>query len=71
MRNKRKYEYDYPENREVNAKLKGGDRKEIAEALGYSDEYVRQVLRGKRQNEEIISMAKQIIEDRENRAKNK
>lgn len=71
MTNKRKYVYDYPDNRLINAKLRVGDRVDIAEALNnkYTAEYVRLVLTGKRQNEEIIEMAKKIIADRENRSK--
>ncbi len=69
MAKKHNYVYDYPENREVNKLLKVGDRVDIAEALGFDADYVRMVLRGVRNNEEIISMAKKIIEDREKRIK--
>ncbi len=69
MEHKRKYVYDYPENREVNEQLKIGDQTDIAASLKLSENYVGKVLRGVRQNAEVIKMARQIIEDRASRRK--
>lgn len=54
----------YPQNKEVGDKLQYSDRVEIARLSKMSKSYVRQVLKGDRNNSEIISWAKRLINDR-------
>lgn len=56
------YVYDYPQNREINEQLMVGDRKRIANRLGVTEQYVSDVLAGKRFNAGVISEAKQLVE---------
>lgn len=45
---KKKYVYDYPENREVSRGLQKGDQLFITEKTGYSYGHVNDMIRGRR-----------------------
>ncbi|MEI6898668.1 MAG: hypothetical protein WCL00_02225 [Bacteroidota bacterium] len=63
---RKQYLYDYPENREIGAKLNIGDAVFIAKTVGCHVQYVRQVLkRGVRNNEKIKKIALKLIALRE------
>ena len=56
------YTYDYPENREIGSRLFNGDIGFIAQQVGCSAFYVRQVLNtGVRNNEKIKTIARNLI----------
>jgi transcription initiation factor TFIIIB Brf1 subunit/transcription initiation factor TFIIB len=45
----------------IRENLRIGDKQLIAEATGFSREYVKKVLSGKRHNEKIVAAAKQLL----------
>ena len=59
----------YPENRELRKQLRKGEMLDIAELSGYDVTYVRNVLGGTANNDEIIAWTKRVISDRVNRLK--
>lgn len=54
----------YPENAQLGKQLKYRDRIEIAKNTPYSIHYIRNVLSGSRNNEDIITYAVKIITTR-------
>jgi len=58
---KKSYKYDYPENRKVGKEILSGERKLIADTTTLSVSYVSDVLNGKRRNEHVINVAKDLI----------
>ncbi|GAB3735087.1 hypothetical protein [Spirosoma lituiforme] len=44
--------------------LKHGDQARIAEITGFTHDYVKKVIRGRRKNAQIISVAEQLLADR-------
>lgn len=46
-------------------KLKHGDQARIAEITGFSHDYVKSVIQGRRKNERILAVADQILAIRE------
>ncbi len=54
----------FADNKVLGDQLRRGDRPEIAKLTGFSLSHVRNVLNGTRDNPEIISWAKRIINDR-------
>ena len=65
----KKYEYDYPANRELGFRVRTGERDLIAELTGFSTSYVKMVLQGNRHNDTVIKIAKEIVETREAKIK--
>jgi hypothetical protein len=57
-----KYYYDYPYNRELAKEITPEDKKIIAEAYGYTREYIDQIFAGKKWNELVLLTAEKIIE---------
>lgn len=51
---------------EIKEKLKKGDIRDIADATGFTPEYVNMVLNGTRNNDEIVRIANIIHENRSN-----
>jgi len=65
-----KYEYDYPENRELRKKLEKGDEPIIAKASGYTLAYINTIFDGKRKMPEVVKeMAKMVIRINESTSK--
>lgn len=50
---------------ELKKKLRYGDYSTIADAAGYSTDYVRKVISGKRNNKGIIELTNKLIEQKE------
>lgn len=44
--------------------LKHGDQARIAEITGFTHDYVKKVIRGRRHNQQIIEVARQLLADR-------
>jgi len=54
---KKKYVYDYPDNKAIGGMMRHGDMKLIAEMTGHPKAYVYEVLSGRRNNKKIIEAA--------------
>jgi len=50
---------------DIQNKIRSSERHDVAQKLGLSKEYVDQVLRGYRNNEDVVKEASDIIEYRE------
>lgn len=57
----------YPENRELRKQLKKGEMVEIAKLSCKDVSYVRNIMGGYSNNDEVIAWAKRIIADRNKR----
>lgn len=57
----------FPENRELRKQLLKGDMVEIAKLSGLKISYVRNVMGGYRNNDDVIAWAKRVISDRKER----
>lgn len=63
-----KYQYDYPDNRELGAHLVKSDRDWIAKRLGCTEKYLYRVfVLGDRTNDKAIELAKLVIEIKKER----
>lgn len=62
---KKQYKYFYPQNKAIGTQIKGKDKELIAEVTGHSIHYVIQVLKGTRNNQDIIAAAQEIISSKE------
>jgi len=66
-----KYEYDYPENRAIAARLTMFEKKEIAKRTGYSLSYVIMWSRGMRRSaviEKAAELMTEVMDFREKKA---
>jgi hypothetical protein len=55
---------------DLKKKLRYGDYSTIASVTGFSSDYVRKVINGVRNNEEVINVTKKLIEQRESLKEN-
>lgn len=57
----------FPENVELRKQLRKGEMIEIAALSGHTVSYVRNIMGGTRNNDDVIAWAKRVIADRKRR----
>lgn len=67
MGNNKDSHIKYPENRKLREQLRKGEMLDIAELSGYNVTYVRNIIGGYANNDEVIAWAKRVISDRKKR----